>query len=433
MKFLCGAAREKVTPEMGTHLYGYTPHIICDEIHDDLFVSAIAFVSTDCKLLLISADLGDMNTELFNDLKTACAKKCSIEENNIIIAATHTHCAPNLSGFEGWGNIDEKYYNEIFRPAVLRAAKEAFSTAAEAELCIVTGNSEVGINRREYTKNCETILGQNPWGQYDSEMTVIKIRRCENKQGIVNIVHYGCHGTACGVSTIVTRDWYGIMLDSLEKETKTLSVFFNGAIGDVGPRLTNGKTVGDISHVEALGAKAAEDAVRICQKAENYYIPEIKSFFGNVELPYKKLPPLEDVQKRIAEIKNPETLCNCEALEYHHLCEVEDTLMNKADEKSPKSFSFGLSAFALGDVCIIPYPYEIFSETSIRLRYLSPFGTTLALSCANGYNGYLPSQDQLCRGGYEVDVFKFGSVFPLADNTDDNLINETLKILKEDN
>ena len=44
------------------------------------------------------------------------------------------------------------------------------------------------------------------------------------------------------------------MIDRLEAATGTLTAFINGAEGDVGPRLTNGKTVGNISLVEEHGA-----------------------------------------------------------------------------------------------------------------------------------------------------------------------------------
>ena len=90
-----------------------------------------------------------------------------------------------------------------------------------------------------------------------------------------------------------------------------------------------------------------------------------------------------------------------------------------------------MTAIAVGDVLFFPYPYEIFSETSIRLRAHSGYGHTLCLSCANGYNGYLPSQDQLCRGGYEVAVFRYANLFPLSPDTDNHLIGESLRILKE--
>ncbi len=430
MKFLCGAFRQKVTPELGTHLYGYTPYIQCDEIHDDLFASAIAFGNGEKTYLLVSVDSGDVNTELVNDLISQCSQRCGIDENNIIITATHTHCAPNLSGFEGWGEIDTKYYNSIFRPAVVKASENAVKSMAEAEIGLAVGKSDVGINRRQYTENCEIILGQNPWGLYDPDMTVIKIRRKDNKEGIVNLVHYGCHGTACGASTIVTRDWYGVMLDRMEKETGTLSVFVNGAIGDVGPRITNGCTTGDITHVEELGAMAAIDAMSILKKIKFYYTPEISSYHGEVKLPYQDFEELEKIQTQKQKFKEPEKICNCEALQYHHLCEVEDILTGKVNYVKPDTFNFKLNMFALGSILLVPYPYEIFSEISIRMRQYSTYENTLCLSCANGYNGYLPTQPELCRGGYEVAVFRYGSVYSLADNTDDNLVNETLRIIK---
>ena len=89
------------------------------------------------------------------------------------------------------------------------------------------------------------------------------------------------------------------------------------------------------------------------------------------------------------------------------------------------------AVIAVGDVLFLPYPYEIFSETALRLRIHSGRRHTLTLSCANGFNGYLPSQDQLCRGGYEVAVFRYANLFPLAPDTDNNLIQETLRIINK--
>ena len=73
-------------------------------------------------------------------------------------------------------------------------------------------------------------------------MTLISIRNCESKEGILNLIHYGCHGTSVGDNSEITRDWSGIMIDRVEQETGVLTAFWNGAIGDVGPRITNGKT-----------------------------------------------------------------------------------------------------------------------------------------------------------------------------------------------
>ena len=430
MKFLCGASREKITPPIGTGLYGYSPDVISTEVHDDLTLSAIAFGDGEKTLILISVDLAELNTDLTTEMRAACAEACGVSLSDVIITTTHNHCAPNLSGMSGWGDIDREYY-ALFLPALLRAAKAAVAGMTEAEMGVAVGRSDVGINRREYLLNGDTILGQNPWGQYDASMTVLRIRRKDDRKGIVNLIHYGCHGTACGCSTIITRDWPGVMIDRMEKVTGELTVFVNGAIGDVGPRLTNGSTTGDITHVEELGAVAAMDAVRISGSVTTYNTPSLQKCFGTVRLPLVYPQPLEEVRREREAMGDPAGLVNCEGLHYQHLCDLENWYVSENREAVPSHLTFDMTAIAVGDVLLLPYPYEIFSETSIRLRAHSGYGHTLCLSCANGYNGYLPSQDQLCRGGYEVAVFRYANLFPLSPDTDNHLIEESLRILKE--
>jgi hypothetical protein len=308
MKFLCGAAREIITPEIGTLLYGYRPDVKSESVHDELTLSAIAFGGENRTGVLISADICSIQNELTSQLRKAVAAECHISERDVIVAATHTHCAPNLTGMQGWGEIDRPYFNEVFLPAAIKAAKRATKSMCEAEVGTAAGRSEVGINRREHTRSGEILLGQNPWGQFDSNMTVIKVRRADTNEGIVNLIHYGCHGTACGCSTVITRDWPGMMVDSTERATGTLTVFINGAIGDVGPRLTNGRTTGDISYVEELGSFAAMDAVRIASSVKAYSPVPVSVFYGEVRLPYQAHPTLEEIRAQKAQITNPESL-----------------------------------------------------------------------------------------------------------------------------
>jgi hypothetical protein len=55
----------------------------------------------------------------------------------------------------------------------------------------------------------------------------------------------------------------------------------------------------------------------------------------------------------------------------------------------------------------------------------------LSLSNTNGSEGYFVSQDQICRGGYEIDMFKTGRLQPYADDADFYLIKESINHLKE--
>ncbi|MBR4857779.1 MAG: neutral/alkaline non-lysosomal ceramidase N-terminal domain-containing protein [Clostridia bacterium] len=428
--FTAGAAREITTPEIGTFLYGYRPDNASTCVNDDLSVTALAVSQNGQTALMLTAEIGDIQTALCNELAGRIAEECGIDKKNILISSTHTHSAPNLSGVVGWGDIDTEYYNGIFEPAAIRAAKNALASLAPAEIAIGTTESKVGINRRQQHPNGEIGLGQNPHGCYDPTMTVLSIRNSETKEGILNLIHYGCHGTSAGVGGEITRDWSGIMIDRVQAETGTLTAFWNGAIGDVGPRLTNGETTGNIKFTNELGGVAAFDAMRAYRSKGGYHPGRLEVISDKVSLPRKSMPCAEEVKAKLDEYTEPEKLINIQRLEYEHYKAVYEHLKNGGNPHAD-NFEFEQTLVSLGDVIFIPFPFEMFSEIALRLREYSDYPYTLSLSCTNGYTVYLPSEDQLCRGGYEVGCFRFGSLFPLADNTDQHIIAENLRIMNK--
>lgn len=426
--FLAGAAKENTTPAIGTLLYGYNPHQVSKSVHDPLSVTALAISNKEKTVLMMTAEIGDINTELTDEFLNSISSETGIDKKHILISSTHTHSAPNLSGTVGWGELDRNYYDSIFLPAAVKACKKALENLSPAEIAVGVTRSEVGINRRQQHPNGEIGLGQNPHGCYDPTMTVVSIRNIETKDGILNLIHYGCHGTSAGLNHEITRDWSGIMIDRLEKETRTLTAFWNGAIGDVGPRLTNGETTGNISYTEELGSVAATDAIRAHKSKGGYHAGKLEVFTDTLALPRKKMPSIDAVKEKLAEYTNPEELINIQRLEYEHYKETYEYLSSGGND-TPEDFTFEQTIVSLGDIVFIPFPFEMFSEISVRLREYSPYPYTLCLSCTNGYALYLPSEDQLCRGGYEVGCFMYGNLFPLADNTDQNIINENLRII----
>ena len=428
--FMVGAAREDITPKIGTLLYGYVPDSVSTSIHDGLETVAAAFAQGDTKALLVTISVGDFGTALCDELRERIGKENGLPATRVVIAATHTHSAPNVSGMEGWGDIDREYVDTILFPRVCRACQRALEDLQPAELAIGTTESKVGINRRQQFPNGFIALGQNPWGCFDPEMTVIAIRNSETKKGIINMIHYSCHGTAAGNNREISRDWPGIMTDRLTAETGTLSAFWNGAVGDAGPRLTNGGTVGNIKHVEELGGIAATDAVKAYRNAGVYKAGELKLFEGVVGVPKKPLLPEAELRQKLATYEEPEKLVNISRLEYAYYRESLEEYEAGCPPYEPE-FSLKQTLISLGDVVFVPFPFEIFSEIALRLRAYSPIRHTLTLSNANGYSAYLPTEDQLVRGGYEVACFRFSSAHPLVDNADQILIDRTLALMSE--
>ena len=429
-RFLAGAAREDVTPKVGTCLYGYVPNHHSESVHDGLNVTALALESESTKALVITAEVGNIQNALCDELRAEISAKTSVPFENIVISCTHTHSAPNLTGSEGWGEVDREYYDEIFAPGAILAAEKACSAVAPCEVAIGVTESLVGINRRQQHFDGSIGLGQNPHGCYDPNMTVVIFRNSETKAGILNLIHYSCHGTSAGRNVEITRDWSGVMIDRLECESGTLTAFFNGACGDVGPRLSNGSTCGDIHHVEEMGGLAAADAMRAYKARGGFHEGKLEVFVDTLHLPYAALPTLGEVKEKLKAYPDPENIVNLARMEYTHWKEVEEFLESGKTE-TPEPFTFPQTLISIGDVLFVPYAYELFSEIQMRLREYSPYPYTLCMTNANGTLCYLPSEDQLCRGGYEVGCFKVGRLFPLAPNTDQNLLNETFRILRE--
>ena len=96
----------------------------------------------------------------------------------------------------------------------------------------------------------------------------------------------------------------------------------------------------------------------------------------------------------------------------------------------PECWKFDQVIFRFNSVVFVPFPFEMFSEITVRLRQYSPFGHTLGLCNANGALAYLPSQEQIARGGYEVDQFTRRHIFTMVNNADDIIIKQNLDLIK---
>jgi hypothetical protein len=182
--------------------------------------------------------------------------------------------------------------------------------------------------------------------------------------------------------------------------------------------------------VEELGGVAAFDAMRAYKAKGGYHPGNLELLIDDIRIPYAELPSKDFINAKLAEYENPEKLYNSEMLVYDYYKRTAD-ILNDPDAQIPTQFVFHQTLLSLGDVIFVPSPFETFSEIFLRLREYSPYPYTLGLSVTNGYELYLPTQDQLCRGGYEITCFRFGHVYPLADNTDQHLINENLRIMNQ--
>jgi len=426
--FLCGVARAVITPEVGCCLYGYSPDIISTTVNDDLTATAFYFEDGEKSAMMISFTLGTLSGELSDKIRDNISKAQGISVGNILLCATHTHSGPNTTGNVGWGDVDEKYVNGVLLPAVYKIAAEAKASAVPATVGLAQGLSYVGVNRRELLINNKIWFGQNPWGCFNPNMTVISFKNGEGKV-FANIIHYGCHCTAAGANTEISRDWAGPMIDKLEEISGGMTAFFNGPEGDVGPRIPNGKTVGMNTVKEAigLGGVAASDAVAIWRQIKVWREISLETAATKLEIPLKPRIPFEEAKSRFEEInENANNIGGQKRNYYKRVC---DSYADGYAEKESKSVEQCI--VRLGDAAFVGFSYELFSEIAMRIDQASAIPYVLGLSNTNGCDGYFPTEDQICRGGYEIDMWKTSGIQAYRDDADYSIVIGTLENLKE--
>jgi len=425
-KLKVGVAREIITPKLGSLFMGYGSDKGSTGVHDDLTVTALTIECGKTKVVLMSATVCLIGNELAARVRAACGEAAGVPAANVILNATHTHSGPITTNY-GDSSYDVAYCDSIFLPNCVAAAKASVKEMKSATVGVAKTESKVGINRRQLLANDRVILGQNPWGVYDSEMTVISFKDEEGKS-LANIVHCAAHCTAIGSNTEVSRDWAGVMIDRLEKESGAVTMFFQGLQGDVAPRMANGGSTGDMRHAMEVGALAGIDAVRAYKDIRMYREEELSVATGEVRIPHGPIMPLEEAQKELA---------NLEAARPGRWTEGRKDLLTKVIDLHAKGqtgesyFVMNQTVVKIGQIVFIPVPFEVSSEVSLRMRAYSKYGHTLALGCTNGSNSYLPAQDQICRGGYEVEQLMWAAPRRIADNGDMHLINQNLKLMEQ--
>jgi len=418
-----GVARETITPPVGTLLMGYTPMRPALGIHDDLHLCCFALQSGDTLAMLIAADLCNIYYPQ-EKLRAAVTEASGVPGSSIILSCTHTHSGPTTHETpEGIA-----YMESIFIPQLQKAAAAAVANLKPAQVGWGTVWSDVAVNRRMLREDGRIVLGQDPHGTWDPTMTVISFREPDGTP-IGNVIQYGCHNTASGKNDDVTRDWCGVAIDRLEAVSGGITAFINGCGGDCGPRLANGRTTANLQMAMELGGKAALDAVKAWRSIRRWEEVPVKVLQGTFEMPLAEFGTAEEMTQRAAAMGDPEKM-NFVKRKQH------DVLLRRAEylqqgNVPPRSRPLELTVLSLGGLAICALPFEIFSRITLRIKEHSPFEHTLVPGYSNGGMGYFPSTDQLCRGGYEVEMFLYSRLLAFSDDAEQHLVAGSLQLLRE--
>jgi len=457
----------KITPKgmIGKPMAGYSRPDYCKGILDDVYaygvlIEDIVLGNIKKRLLLISLDLLKIPLVISDYIKEKIKDDFySLGSGQILIHATHTHSAPDITGEFYWpgtfisvikgimfgANKSDRYIIWMTMQ-IVKMVKDLFKDLKPCKMAWTKEkfNPDIVINRR-YPK-------QKPM----PDLGVITFRGLDDNNLIGFIINYACHPTSLSyANNQLSADYPGRVIEKIDELSKNQvkSVYFNGAAGDLNPITTCGtnyeylevnrtpvyKQMGTIKHTKRIGYKIAEKAFKLANG-----IPD-KEYFDNMEFTsYTKTfwVPMKDhkyfsipwFQNKIVYLLKkyivlPVAMSHDEDPNFPGLA-----IKHRGNKvkiytmiQYIKIKAYSKSKDDMKEFSILTTPGELFQDLAKILLKRSPTGEkdSFIFQCSNDWIAYLFSlKEYMAQGGYEP-MASFG---PLCG---DQVSVEMLKLFNE--
>ena len=442
-----GFAIGDITPREGLFLTGYgNPERIAEGTHSPLCASVIVLGDEKSTAAVIALDWCTLDESIAWDIRKGIEAASGIRAEYIILCCTHTHSAPHTrkSSTAGRSACDPeqkgvKYAYDSIK-IIAATVNEAKSKMYECSAGFGLTRTETGVSRRG-TNRFGKVVGfiEDPYLMHDDYMTVVRFKDVQSGNDLGILVHCSAHNTSMGLNREYSSDWCGVMRERIRDRYQVPVVFVNGAIGDSGPRTNRwckfktvqGFSAGAGDGVKAaveVGSRAAYDALRCLEQIRDFRsdLP-LEVIHNELRLPQALSMTKEDAEKAVREYEVANPVIPAEPDQNYQLAKNNLSAWNLPPEPE---LILQQTIITFGPLAFLPFPFEVFSMFSLRLRQYSGYGYPLLCSIANGYYGYMPDRGAFAMGGYEVEWLCFARNYVIAPNAGDLAVVQTLDVLE---
>ncbi|HXK58846.1 MAG TPA: hypothetical protein PLP42_03035 [Acidobacteriota bacterium] len=437
-----GYAFRDITPSPGLTLSGFAARCnrACDGVDDPIEVHALAINgNSDSTTLVIVFDLLGLGPELTTRLQTATelAVRRTLPRLRTILCCTHTHSAPATVKLLGCGVADASYW-EFLEKAAVEAAQEALANLCPAlASCSSVSMAGLSYNRRKVLASGRVAMTADPGekvlkcGPTWDKALLVRFQK-SGGQPLAGIIYWAAH--PCMVCTLkVTADYPGEVRRSLGRRLGLPFLFLQGPCANLNlpfREMTRaemlesaGKITERLAHAvwtppaDGWAVKHAADALPLdyARRAEAAELRAIRD--GMTEIARTGQGPESTLLllKNILNVKpdlevDPSLLQHTAAT----LADWASQILESPGENRPCALA--LDVLRLGPLWFVFVAAELFAETGLALQNRFPDSVVVPVGYASPLLGYLPTDEALDEGGYEVDfAYRFyGHPAPFA-------------------
>lgn len=430
-----GAAQVDITPLGSVFLFGY-PHIQRHSTgtHDPLMASAIYLESRSGQALFIGNDLIWVPRKATYAARARIAKETGLDQNQILISATHTHSGPYAESVLSCEtdpilpDPDPAYVKDL-EDNIVKAGLSAVASARPALIGIgqtdVTG---LGTNRHD------------PTGPADPEVPVVVARDAADGKTIAVMAVCTMHPTVLHEDWLkISGDFPGLARKYLQKNLlgpDAPFVYHMGASGNQSPRhVVKGNT---IEEAKRLGTKLGQAIETLISTLDFKTDVSVQTLNNTIDkLPVRNFPPvataeqgLQDAAQRLQSLRDN----NAPATEIRTAeCDwfgAEETVtlakaaeQGRVDAAAKACLPAEVQVIQIGDRSFIGWPGEVFVDFALAVKDRYPRSTVIGL--VNGQmQGYMVTQQAVDNNSYEA-----GNALFKSPDSGQLLVDTTLETL----
>lgn len=352
-------------PQDGFPLGGYTARqsAATESGGDQLKVRVLALTQKDRKVAIVNLEALTVPESLVAAVQASVGPSITL-----FMGATHTHCAPDSQALNARMNFDV--------PGIAKFKKDRLNTVAAT----ISKAIREAFGQKPRPFELITSHTRTPWARARRRLARPENVLSHLDFGGKGLYVFGAHATFYGDDERRWRgDWPGVMMNL------TGGLVFPGAIGDTSPVPTLDSPAQNCQAMAEALVQASKHTVRQEQ--------------GPVRLGTAQTP---------INLGSPEP----------HPDFAQEFKVNNALAKlavnafAPKEAS--ITGIRLGDTVILGIPGEPSAELGVAIRLLGTqagFDWVAVVSHVNGWAGYMLSEADYKRGGYEANLNFYGPKF----------------------
>ena len=407
-----GAAKRRVTPPLWVPYLtssGAGANAPFTAVHDDLYARALVFDNGRNAIAVLAVDsIGYDNAILgagrnfTRELRERIAAKTGLRADALMLAASHTHSAPETIGLTPMRQTPrvaewfERHLDDLAltvidawndrRPVRLRCGKvrvERFSRNRRIVL-------KDGTLSRHGPLPKDTDVAA-PW-RVDEELTVVYAETLDGAPHSV-LLNFTAHPVIAMLLPEVSADYPGAATAQVEAALGgAICLFTQGAAGNI----NSPQVSGTFDDVGAAGQRLADAALAEIDRLKHLPAPAIDAIAVRSQTCSLAPRPCPSLAEAIKQAEAAPTALN-------------RRLVRLATKVESDPLEAEVQAMRIGSIRWISLPGEPFVETGLALKEA---GATFVVGYANGYLGYFPIRRAYAEGGYETDPGPWSRVAP---------------------